>query len=42
MGRAQWERNRRDDIEIVGLDRCLDLFVGSRPDAPGSAAEVAR
>jgi len=31
MGRAQWERKRRDDIEIVGLDRCLELFVGPLP-----------
>jgi RimJ/RimL family protein N-acetyltransferase len=31
MGRDAWEQRRRDDIEIVGLDRCLDMFVGERP-----------
>jgi RimJ/RimL family protein N-acetyltransferase len=40
MGRAQWQRRRRDDIEIVGLDRCLDLFVGPPPGAPGSSADA--
>jgi RimJ/RimL family protein N-acetyltransferase len=40
MGRAQWERNRREDIEIIGLDRCLDLFVGAPRGAPGSAADA--
>jgi RimJ/RimL family protein N-acetyltransferase len=28
IGREAWERRRRDDIEILGLDRCLDMFVG--------------
>lgn len=27
MARAVWERRRRDDIEIEGLDRALELFV---------------
>ncbi len=26
MSRAQWERIRRDDIEIDGLEPCLELF----------------
>jgi RimJ/RimL family protein N-acetyltransferase len=29
MGRDAWEQRRRDDIEIVGLEDCLDMFVGS-------------
>jgi RimJ/RimL family protein N-acetyltransferase len=28
-----WASRRRDDIEIVGLDECLDMFVGP-PTAP--------
>ncbi len=28
MGRDTWERLRRDDIEIDGLEGCLDMFVG--------------
>ena len=28
MGRETWEQRRRDDIEIAGLDDCLDMFVG--------------
>jgi hypothetical protein len=28
IGRDAWERRRRNDIEIVGLDGCLDMFVG--------------
>jgi RimJ/RimL family protein N-acetyltransferase len=28
LSREAWQQRRRDDIEIVGLDRCLDLFVG--------------
>jgi RimJ/RimL family protein N-acetyltransferase len=28
MGRDVWEQRRRDDIEIVGLEDCLDMFVG--------------
>jgi RimJ/RimL family protein N-acetyltransferase len=41
MDRAQWERKRRDDIEIIGLERCRDLFVGRPPGAPGSAGPAA-
>ena len=42
MGREQWERKRREDIEIIGLDRCLDLFVGPPPGAgvPAPAGAV--
>jgi RimJ/RimL family protein N-acetyltransferase len=39
LGREQWELRRRDDIEIVGLDRCLDMFVG--PPPPGTSGSVA-
>ena len=28
LGRAEWEQRRRDDIEIVGLESCLHMFVG--------------
>ena len=31
MGREAWEQRRRDDIEIVGLDACLDMFIGPPP-----------
>jgi hypothetical protein len=33
LSREAWESRRRDDIEIVGLDGCLDMFVGP-PTAP--------
>jgi RimJ/RimL family protein N-acetyltransferase len=29
MGRAAWERRRRDDIEVDGLEGCLEMFVGA-------------
>jgi RimJ/RimL family protein N-acetyltransferase len=29
MDRAMWAERRRDDIEIVGLEACLPLFVGT-------------
>ncbi len=28
MGRDAWAQRRRDDIEIVGLEGCFDMFVG--------------
>lgn len=28
LGRDAWKRRRRTDIEIVGLEGCLDMFVG--------------
>jgi RimJ/RimL family protein N-acetyltransferase len=31
MSREAWGTRRRDDIEIKGLDRCLDMFVGELP-----------
>jgi RimJ/RimL family protein N-acetyltransferase len=27
LDRAAWEERRRDDIEIIGLDACLDMFI---------------
>jgi RimJ/RimL family protein N-acetyltransferase len=27
MDRAAWEARRRDDIEIIGVDKCLDMFI---------------
>jgi RimJ/RimL family protein N-acetyltransferase len=33
LDRKTWEQRRRDDIEIVGLDSCLHMFVG--PTLPG-------
>jgi RimJ/RimL family protein N-acetyltransferase len=31
LGRDAWERRRRNDIEIMGLAGCLEMFVGSPP-----------
>jgi RimJ/RimL family protein N-acetyltransferase len=31
LTRAAWEARRRDDIEIIGLDGCLDMFTGPPP-----------
>ena len=28
LERADWEQRRRDDIEITGLDSCLEFFTG--------------
>jgi RimJ/RimL family protein N-acetyltransferase len=39
LERGQWEHRRRDDIEIVGLERCLDMFIGPAP--PGPSGPVA-
>lgn len=33
MGREAWEQRRRSDIEIVGLDGCLEMFLGPAPSA---------
>jgi RimJ/RimL family protein N-acetyltransferase len=35
IDRAAWERRRRRDIEITGLEGCLDMFLGlpHRPEA---------
>jgi hypothetical protein len=27
IDRPTWEGRRRDDIEIIGLDGCLDMFI---------------
>jgi len=35
MDRATWEERRREDIEIVGLEGCLDMFIAG--PAPGAA-----
>ena len=29
LSREAWEQRRRDDIEILGLEGCLDMFVGA-------------
>jgi RimJ/RimL family protein N-acetyltransferase len=29
MDRALWQERRRDDIEIIGLDGCRDMFIAS-------------
>jgi RimJ/RimL family protein N-acetyltransferase len=31
LAREDWARIRRDDVEIVGLEACLDMFVGPWP-----------
>ena len=36
MDRATWEERRRDDIEIVGLEGCLDMFI-AEPERPPPA-----
>jgi RimJ/RimL family protein N-acetyltransferase len=41
LGRGAWESRRRDDIEIVGLDGCLDMFVGP-PATPSSSPSSGR
>jgi RimJ/RimL family protein N-acetyltransferase len=28
LGRDAWEQHRRSDIDVVGLDGCLDMFIG--------------
>jgi RimJ/RimL family protein N-acetyltransferase len=32
MGREAWQRRRRDDIELCGLEPCLEMFVGAAPN----------
>jgi RimJ/RimL family protein N-acetyltransferase len=32
IDRAIWEKQRRDDIEIIGLDGCLDMFIAPSED----------
>jgi RimJ/RimL family protein N-acetyltransferase len=31
IDRETWETRRRDDIEIIGLEGCLDMFIGPAP-----------
>jgi RimJ/RimL family protein N-acetyltransferase len=31
MDRPMWEGRRRDDIEIIGLEGCLDMFIAETP-----------
>ena len=31
MGCGAWELRRRNDIEIIGLAGCLEMFIGSPP-----------
>jgi RimJ/RimL family protein N-acetyltransferase len=33
LGREAWEQRRRGDIDILGLDGCLDMFLGPAPSA---------
>ncbi len=33
LDRAEWRERRRDDIEIVGLERCREFFGLAEPDA---------
>ena len=35
MDRTRWEARRRDDIEIIGLDGCLSMFIAT-PQEPRS------
>jgi len=39
LGRGAWESRRREDVEIVGLEGCLDMFVGP-PAAPSGRVTV--
>jgi RimJ/RimL family protein N-acetyltransferase len=32
LDRERWVPTRRDDIELIGLEGCLDMFVGSTQD----------
>jgi RimJ/RimL family protein N-acetyltransferase len=32
LDRAAWEERRRDDIEIIGLEGCLDMFIAPSPE----------
>jgi hypothetical protein len=38
IDRARWEERRRHDIELVGVEECLDMFIAA-PPAPPSLAE---
>jgi RimJ/RimL family protein N-acetyltransferase len=34
MDRENWEGRHRNDIELIGLDGCLDMFIGSPGSTP--------
>jgi len=36
IDRTAWGQRRRNDIEIVGLDRCVDMFIGSSKTEDGT------
>jgi RimJ/RimL family protein N-acetyltransferase len=33
IDRATWRERQRDDIELVGLEECLDMFIAAPPEA---------
>ena len=33
LDRATWEERRRDDIELIGLEGCLDMFIAAPAEA---------
>ncbi len=35
MSRQGWEGRRRADVEITGLEDCLEMFTGPAPASPG-------
>jgi len=41
LDRTTWERRRRDDIEIVGLESCREMFLGPKAGA-GAGPGVTR
>jgi hypothetical protein len=34
IDRARWEERRRHDIELVGVEECLDMFIAPPEAAP--------
>jgi RimJ/RimL family protein N-acetyltransferase len=39
LDRATWEERRRDDIELVGLEGCLDMFITAPPPPAAPSPE---
>lgn len=37
LTRDEWESRRRDDIEIIGLERCIDFLIEPEKDAASTA-----
>ena len=33
IDRATWRERQRDDIELVGLEECRDMFIAAPPEA---------